>query len=316
MTSKQIYDLSIKMGIKSDLRGEERVNKNLKRVKKQYDKLPDDKKKDFDLEKLINPYSDTRFLVDNKKKEIKKAMVGVDIEGSEMLLAREMGVDLIINHHPTGKALADLSTVMDMQAEVLADYGVPINIAEQLIKPRMSEISRKVGCGNNNQWVTFAKLLNLDLMCLHTTCDNLAADFINKELKKKNCEYVEDVLEIFESIQEYKEAKKDNMGPKLFAGAPENRCGKIAVTEFTGGTSGSKDVYEKISQAGIGTVVGMHMGEEHRKQAEKHHINVVIAGHMSSDSLGINLFIDELEKKGIEIIPVSGFIRFSRNKKK
>jgi len=69
---------------------------------------------------------------------------------------------------------------------------------------------------------------------------------------------------------------------------------------------------EKMAQAGIGTVIGMHMGEEHRKEAEKYHINVVIAGHMASDSLGINLFLDDLEKKGIEVVPMSGLIRIKR----
>ncbi|MBU3942925.1 hypothetical protein KKA24_02990, partial [Patescibacteria group bacterium] len=68
------------------------------------------------------------------------------------------------------------------------------------------------------------------------------------------------------------------------------------------------------------TVIGMHISEQGKKQAEEANINVVIAGHMSSDSLGINLFIDELEKRaclpdrqGVEIIPCSGFIRVSRN---
>jgi putative NIF3 family GTP cyclohydrolase 1 type 2 len=54
------------------------------------------------------------------------------------------------------------------------------------------------------------------------------------------------------------------------------------------------------------------MSEEHRKEAEKHHINVVIAGHMSSDSLGMNLFLDELEKQGIKVVPISGLIRIKR----
>jgi hypothetical protein len=56
----------------------------------------------------------------------------------------------------------------------------------------------------------------------------------------------------------------------------------------------------------------MHISEKHRKKAQKAHINVVIAGHMASDSLGMNLFLDELEKKGIEIIPCSGLIRVKR----
>ena len=69
-------------------------------------------------------------------------------------------------------------------------------------------------------------------------------------------------------------------------------------------------------QAVAATVVGMHMSEEYKKQADKYHVNVIIAGHISSDSIGMNLMLDELEKKGIDIVPCSGLIRVSRNKKK
>ena len=71
-------------------------------------------------------------------------------------------------------------------------------------------------------------------------------------------------------------------------------------------------MYEKLSQAGVGTIIGMHMSEDHKKQAEKHHINAIIAGHISSDSLGMNLLLDELEKQGIEIVACSGLMRVSR----
>ena len=59
----------------------------------------------------------------------------------------------------------------------------------------------------------------------------------------------------------------------------------------------------------------MHQREEWKDEAKKHHLNVIVAGHMASDSLGLNLFLDNLEKKGIEIVPCSGFIRVSRIKK-
>jgi len=116
-------------------------------------------------------------------------------------------------------------------------------------------------------------------------------------------------------IPEYKEATKIGAGPKIFVGDKENRCGKIAVTEITGGTEGSSKLYEKMAIAGIGTIIGMHISEEHKKEAEASHVNVVIAGHISSDSLGVNIFLDDLEKKGIEIIPCSGLIRVSRASK-
>ncbi|MBD3248025.1 NGG1p interacting factor NIF3 [Candidatus Falkowbacteria bacterium] len=314
MTSKEIYDLAIKMGIKTDLRGEKAVKKYLDRTKKKYEKLHGEAKKLFDKERLDNPYSDSRFVFDSKKKkEVKKVMVGIDLS-EEMIIGKEMGVDLFLNHHPVGRALASLDEVMHLQAEVLADYGVPINIAEQVIKPRISEVGRSVISGNYNRSVDMARMLEIDLMCLHTVCDNQAAKFIKELIEKKKPEYVEELIDVMMEIPEYKEAALDKAGPRVFAGSPDNRCGKIAVTEFTGGTSGSKEMFAKMANAGIGTIIGMHIGEEHRKEAEANHINVVIAGHMSSDSLGLNLFCDELEKKGIEIIPCSSFIRVSRNK--
>jgi hypothetical protein len=41
-------------------------------------------------------------------------------------------------------------------------------------------------------------------------------------------------------------------------------------------------------------------------------MNVVIAGHIASDSLGMNLFLDELEKQGIEVITCGGLMRIKR----
>jgi putative NIF3 family GTP cyclohydrolase 1 type 2 len=315
MTTKEIYELAVRMGINSDLRGRERVKKYLDRVKKRYEKMDKKEKADFDADKLENPYSDTRVLVDNKKKKIKKVLAGIDVEGSELLMAKMMGdIDLAISHHPRGKALADLHSVMDLQAQVLADYGVPINIAESVLRPRISEVNRGVSPINHNRPVDMDRLLGIDYMCTHTIADNMSALFIKDILDKKKPEYVEDVLKILGEIPEYKEAKVLNAGPKLFTGSPENSCGRIVVTEFTGGTNGSKEIYEKMAQAGIGTIIGMHMSEEHRKEAEKFHLNVVIAGHISSDSLGMNLFLDEVEKKGVSVVPCSGLIRVKRGK--
>ena len=319
MTTKQIYQLAFDLGAKSDLRGEAEVKKYLARAQKKYEKLDEIGKAEFDADKLFNPYSDTRILNDQGKKEIKKIVAGIDIGGAELLVADKLGgVDLVISHHPDGPALADLSGVMDLQAQVLALYGVPINIAESIIKPRISEVSRSTSPVNHNRATDIAKILKLDYICTHTIADNLGARFLFDLIKKEESklEYVEDLLNLLKTIPEYKDAVRRKAGPTLFAGTPDNHCGKIVITEFTGGTSGSKDIYEKMAQAGVGTIIGMHMGEEHRKEAEKYHINVLIAGHMASDSLGMNLFLDELEKQGIEIVPLSGLIRIKRFEKK
>ncbi len=312
MTTQQIYNLAIKMGIDSDLRGKAKVAKVLQRNKEKYSKLDKDKKKEFDLESLKNPYSDTRILHEANKGQIKKILMGIDIGPGEMMLADKLGCNLVISHHPLGKALADLSDVMHLQAQVLARYGVPINIAEGVLRERIEEVSRGVAPINHNRVVDIAKLLKINLISVHTPCDNLAADFLFKFIKRKKPELVLDIIRDLKKIPEYSAAVKLKSGPRVFAGSSENSVGKIAITEITGGTEGAKTIYSKMAQAGLGTVIGMHLGEEHRKEAQKAHMNVVIAGHMSSDSLGINLFLDKLEKKKIKIIPCSGVIRIKR----
>jgi len=314
MKIQEIYNLAIDMGIEADFRGRKSVENFLERKRKKYEKLSEKRKEFFDKETLKNPYSDSRILNINEDKEIKRILIGIDIEPAEILLAKELGnIDLIISHHPLGKALANLQDVMDLQCDILNTYGVPINIAEGLMKERISEVARGVNKLNHQRIVDTAKILGFNLMCLHTACDNLAARFLKDKIEARDdLIRVGDLVKLLKTIPEYKEAMKIGTGPKIFAGNKENRCGKIAITEITGGTEGSPKLYEKMAIVGIGTIVGMHISEEHKKEAEAANLNVVIAGHMSSDSLGVNLFLDKIEEKGVEIVPCSGLIRISR----
>lgn len=316
LTLDEIYKLAIKIGIENDPRDQKVVQKVLDHAKKEFEDLKKDEKDFFDKERLHNPYADSRIYFGDEKKKIKKILAGVDIGTAEILLAKELGVDAIMSHHPEGIGLARLHDVMDLQIDMLADLGIPVNVAEALYDIRISELSKNLSPINHYQSIDAAKLLNINFFGVHTPADNLCYQFLKKEVEKKKPELVSDLLKIIKEIPEYREATKMGAGPMLFAGSPKRRCGKIAFTEITGGTSGSKDIYKWLANQGIGTIVGMHMSKEFREEAEKYHINVVIAGHMSSDSLGLNLFFDELEKKGIEIITCSGIIRVKRNGKK
>ena len=313
MTIKEIYKLAINLGIKADFRGAEGVELFLDNKKKKFEKLSEKEKNDFDKEALENPYLDSRIHNISEDKEIKRILVGIDIDPSELLLAKELGnIDLVIGHHPLGKGLAHLADVMHLQEDVLNFYGVPINIAEGLMKEKISEVARGVNSSNHQRTPNAAKLLNINLINIHTPADNMSAKFLKLKIDEKNPRTIAELIDLLKEIPEYKEAIKIGAGPKIFVGSPDNRTGKIAITEITGGTEGNPKLYEKMAQAGIGTIVGMHISEDHRKEAENSHLNVVIAGHISSDSLGLNLFLDELEKQGIEIIPCSGFTRVSR----
>ncbi len=82
---------------------------------------------------------------------------------------------------------------------------------------------------------------------------------------------------------------------------------------MTGGTESNKDAYKKLADKGVGTIVAMHVGKEMKKEAEKNNMNIVIAGHIPSDNLGMNLLLDKVEKKAkLKVIEASGFQRIKR----
>jgi putative NIF3 family GTP cyclohydrolase 1 type 2 len=313
MKIQEIFDLAIKMGVECDFRGKEGVQKVLDRKKKKYEALSEKGKEEFDKEGLINPYLDSRIYNIAEDKEIKKILVGIDIDTSELLLSKQLGdIDLVMAHHPVGMGLTGLTDVMEMHVDVYNYYGVPVNIAEALTYVRMSEVGRSVSSANHQKTVDAARILGVNFMNIHTPADGLVSKFLKDLIEKENPERIEDLVSLIKEIPEYKTAAKMGSGPKAITGKPDSRCGKIAISEIVGGAATSPKLMEEISRAGIGTIVGMHASEEHRKEAENAHLNVVIAGHISSDSLGMNLFLDELEKKGIEIVCSSGLTRFKR----
>ena len=327
MNIREIYESAVEMGIFHDPRGIDTVRKELAGEKKFYEKITDEAdKKIYDKDRLINPYSDSRILfdggIDMRDKEIKKVMVGVDIDTAELLLADRLNqkagqggeIGLVIAHHPLGKALASLAEVMSLQSGYMETVGIPPHVAVGIMTERIGVVSRSVSGSNHYKAVDAARALGIPLMCVHTPADNMATSFLQRLAEEKQPETVGDFITLLKEIPEYAKSAEHNAPPRILAGRSENRLGKIYI-DFTGGTSGSEDMFERLSAAGISTVVVMHMGEKHLESAKKQLMNVVLAGHISSDSLGLNIMLDAFTAKGIEIVPVSGLIRVERNKK-
>jgi len=312
----ELIDKAIRVGIENDPRGKEQVLKELETKKKEYESLKLEEKEFFDKDSLYNPYSDSRLLAGDPETEVKGILVGVDMEVGEILLAETLrhkgrSVDLVLSHHPEGRAYANLYQVMKMQADILQRFGVPINVAEDLMDHRIKEVERKLMPYNHTRAVDAARLLGIPFACLHTPADNMVATYLQRLFDERRPYTLGDVIDILREIPEYREAIKIGSGPKILIGSKDRKAGKIFV-DMTGGTEGSKDIFQNIINSGINTIVAMHLSEEHRKEAEKNHLNIVIAGHISSDNLGLNLLLDEILDSDIEILECSGFKRIKR----
>jgi len=195
---------------------------------------------------------------------------------------------------------------------VWATVGVPIQAGEKFITKRMDEVRRRLMPVNYDQAIDVARLLDVPFFSAHTPTDNLVVDYLNRYFAGGEPKLIEDVQKALLEIPEYRIAAQKGAGPYIGKSKPGARAGRILV-DMTGGTEGPKQMIEKLADAGVGTIVGMHMSQELRDEAEKHNLHVVIAGHMSSDSLGINLFLDELERNGVKTIATSGLIRVYRD---
>lgn len=313
----RLYEIAVARGIESDPRGAAGVERALRETRRAWEELPEGRRWEFDAESLTNPFADTRILLGDPDLEVSTVLVGVDMEVGEMLLAdrlRERGVsiDLVLAHHPMGRALADLEDVMAVQADVWRRYGVPISYGEAVMSERMREIRRAFHAYNNEEPVDAARLLGLPVMCCHTPADNCVQEYIQARCDELGEDTtLQQLMEMLKSIPEYREATIRGTGPILFHGEEGRRTGRVLV-EMTGGTSGPKDAVKRLAAAGVGTIVDMHMDEDRRKVAEEVHVNVVVAGHHASDSLGMNLILDQWERAGVNILACSGFIRVSR----
>jgi putative NIF3 family GTP cyclohydrolase 1 type 2 len=313
-----IYRLAIKKGMAKDPRTHKEISALLAKARKDYSKLKGPDKKAFDKERFVNPYADTRILYGDPQTEVRTVAVGIDMEGPELLAVDRLNerqanrIDLVMAHHPEGGAWARFYDVMSLQVTMLEQRGIPREVATDLLKERMGEVERAVAPANHFRSVDIARVLDIPYMCVHTPADNHVADYLQKIFDKKKPAKLSQVVSILKNIPEYADGLKKNAGPKILVGESGKKAGKVFV-DMTGGTEGSKKVFPRLSQAGVGTIVAMHLSEEHFKLIKGEHINVVIAGHIASDTLGLNLLLDELEKAGkLKIVDLSGFLRVKR----
>jgi len=303
----------------ADPRGRDAVKRSLAFEKEKFDKLSTDEKKFYDKERLVNPYADSRILYNPSNGGVKKILCGIDIDTGEILLADYLkktarGVDLVMAHHPQGYSYSNFFDVMYMQSEIQSKWGVPINIAEDLLDKRCRDVEMSVMPRNHAKTVDAAKITGIPFLNVHTPADNHVASFLGKIFAAAKNLRLKDVVARLAKIEEYRWARKNFLpGPKIIVGKPGSSAGKIVI-DMTGGTEGPVDIISKMAAAGVGTIVGMHFSEKHIKKARSSHVNIIIAGHISSDNLGLNLLFDKVEKKfgKLQITECSGFHRVSR----
>jgi hypothetical protein len=210
-----------------------------------------------------------------KGRRIRKVLVAIDVGVAELLLARNLGCDAVIAHHPAGgKARINGYKVFLRHIDQLKEAGVPEDIAQKAVRPKLRVLELQHHPDNYDQTPSAAKKLRMPLVSIHSPCDEIGCPEFRKAASKI----------------------------EVRLGSPRNRAGKVAISHAAY-TNGGYEIAKMYFESGIGTLSYIHIGEpDLTKLANEASGNLIVLGHIASDWLGINRLLSELEKKGVEPI--------------
>jgi putative NIF3 family GTP cyclohydrolase 1 type 2 len=244
--------------------------------------------------------------------EVRRVFVGIDVDVAELLLARSLGVDAVIAHHPVGsRARLGIAAVIERHETQMREAGIPTDLAHETMLARRDPVAHALHSANYDRVVDAARQLRMPLMNVHLAADMIGRqyfiDFVTRALDGGATTAGALIAEL-KTIPEMEAAL---VQPELWLGRPENPVGRWIV-QMAAGTNGGAPVYRTYYEHGIDTILAMHIDERDLRelqQASRPQANLVITGHMPSDSIGMNRVIRLLEEQGIEVMTGSGVIR-------
>lgn len=241
-----------------------------------------------------------------KGKGIRRILFGIDAGVPELLLAQRMRCDAVVSHHPQGgTAVLSFHKMFERHVELMVAAGVPKKEAEQAVQKKRDALEVENHSRNYDHNVSVARLLKMPYMNIHAPLDEIGRQRMTKQVRlatDKNSNAV--VGDVMASLQKLPEFRNAQTAIKIRLGKASNKAGKVVVSHAAG-TNGGYDVAKTFFKYGVGTLIYIHISSSDLERMRADGLeNLIITGHISSDSVGINPFLAELEKKGVSVIRV------------
>jgi hypothetical protein len=243
--------------------------------------------------------------------DVRRVLFGVDISLAEILWAQQNGFDAVVAHHPLGdRARMRIAEVIHRQVDQMGAESIPRETAELAVTARLEAFHRAVHMNNVNAIVDGARLIGMPLCNIHLACDIITRGAIIDVLRAHASAdaTVGDAIEWLEEA--FPEYDRGHAQPEAWVGSTSNRLGRWTVA-IAGGINGGFPVFSAYFRVGVDTIFAMHCDEADLQQLRAvadEDDTLVITGHMTSDSIGINMVIRELEDRGIEVVRTSGVV--------
>lgn len=241
---------------------------------------------------------------------IRKVLFGVDIGSAELIIAKDQGYDAVIAHHPAGgRARLEGWKVFEKHVDQMIEAGVPESDAKEAIRKKISTLEVETHSANYDHVPSVARHLKMPFMNIHNPLDELGrrhiVEVIQRQRSANRDATVADLIGSIRTIPEFQQASTE---VKLRHGALSSRAGRT-VFSHAAYTNGGYEVAKTYYKHGIDTVIYIHVSETDLAKLRVDGVgNLIVTGHIASDSVGINPFLLELRKRGIKVDSIGGIV--------
>ena len=242
--------------------------------------------------------------------EISKVLFGIDLKAPELVIASVQGFDCAISHHPVGgSSTLRFHEVLERHVDQMVGAGVPRDVAEETMCATIEDRRVLSSMTNYDHDPSVAVLLDIPYLNIHTPLDEIGRRRMAEAAAElgEEATIAELVDRFYETFGEFRNAATEI---EVRVGKPENRIGRVVVSHGAG-TNGGYSVAKAYYDHGIDTVIYIHCRPADAKKLIDEYgeaKNLIVTGHIASDSVGINPYVGRLREEGLDVATFSGII--------
>jgi hypothetical protein len=256
-------------------------------------------------------------------KNIGRFIFAMDVNVGLLHMAKQMGFDAVVGHHPCG-ILLHRGEVYRRHIDILGMHGVPRERSMAALSDSIDTVVRRMEnarfrmlhheCPNQTVLeVDAARMLQLPFMNIHNPFDEAGRRILQSKIDETAAKTphwkLKDVLALIEDLPEASYAKEAyGINPRIFTGDPEAEASRVVFVH--GALSAPHPAIIRFYwQNGFRTVVALHGEFEHLENLRKEREgNLILTGHFLGDSIGMAPFIRAIRKRGLEVVCMGGII--------
>jgi hypothetical protein len=254
---------------------------------------------------------------------IRRVIFALDVNVGLLVLAKQLGYDAVIGHHPCATLLDQGEVYREhyplvtrfglSEADARAEFGPSL---ERTVRRLRNRRLRSIYYESPNQTfleVDAARTLDLAFLNIHNACDELGRrigqDQLDGALAANPAATLGDLAAAMYALPETRIAARHYQIPlEIAIGASDAPAGRAA---FVHGclSAPEHDIVRFYWRHGIPTVMALHAAFEDLERLKQNpEGNLILTGHYAGDSYGFTPFVRALRDRGLEVKCMGGAI--------